>query len=418
MASPLSVGDCIAIAHVIITVVRALSGSYGAAAEYQALENELGTLAETLHSISEIQWDSTEGRPHVVQRTVDECKYLLDDFQRQIAKFRIDLGADASKRSFVRITLQKIRWSFTLKRKLSDLRSSVARHVAVLNLQLPFQNLQQSSACAESTGRTRRILQHRLNHHSHGIENIRQELVFQSRVVSATNDALEAITPRNEAFKGNLAGLLSDHDVLLRAVQNLQLSLKPDIAHSWFQPPIRFEDALGQIISLPFEYDYHDLDSLILSWFQPRTDGMSKAGLSEVQARAYEPFDSTNSKRLITSANYADVKTPGMGITMGFVVGIFFLQHGGLIYCPRPGCTSKQLKPHRSGGNLCSDCPAWFDTAAAPLPKPPTPAFACQFSVTLVTTSPAQPYSPICMLGNIRSIHKQSFLLSGDHNHE
>jgi hypothetical protein len=30
----------------------------------------------------------------------------------------------------------------------------------------------------------------------------------------------------------------------------------PDLYHTWFQPPMRLEDALGRVIIVPLEYDW------------------------------------------------------------------------------------------------------------------------------------------------------------------
>ena len=157
------------------------------------------------------------------------------------------------------------------------------------------------------------------------------------------------------------------HDALLQAVQDLQISLQLDTAHSWFQAPIRFEDALGQVIPFPSECDFHvwiryfcvlstltcfqDLQRLISSRFEPREGGQSRPGYHKVQSQEFELFDSANSRCVVTESNF-DLLVPGMGITMAFTVGQYVIKPENYPCCPRPGCGSRASKSHRSGGRV------------------------------------------------------------------
>ena len=41
-------------------------------------------------------------------------------------------------------------------------------------------------------------------------------------------------------------------DILMRQANN---NTTPDLQHTWFQEPVRFEDALGRILPIPSEYN-------------------------------------------------------------------------------------------------------------------------------------------------------------------
>ncbi len=49
-------------------------------------------------------------------------------------------------------------------------------------------------------------------------------------------------------------------DMFSKALETLP---PPDLYHTWAQPPMKFEDALGRIIPVPSEYDW-DVSSLTL----------------------------------------------------------------------------------------------------------------------------------------------------------
>jgi len=42
-------------------------------------------------------------------------------------------------------------------------------------------------------------------------------------------------------------------DIFAKAMESLP---PPDLYHTWYQPPMRLEDALGRIITIPSEYDW------------------------------------------------------------------------------------------------------------------------------------------------------------------
>lgn len=140
MVSPLSVGDCIAVANLVVTGVRALSQSHGAVAEYQALDKDINYLVETLEAIKNIQWDPPLTSEHVIQRITNDHQALLLRFQKRISRFDGSLGNGRSN-GIIRDTFRKLWWAFCLKKKMNDLRCSILNRVTILTSQLPLQNM-------------------------------------------------------------------------------------------------------------------------------------------------------------------------------------------------------------------------------------------------------------------------------------
>ena len=77
---------------------------------------------------------------HVAQRTIDDCRAVLRSYQEKSTKYQNSLGTGQSS-SLIRDTFQKLRWAFTMKRKMNEFRLSIAQHVAALNIQLPLQHM-------------------------------------------------------------------------------------------------------------------------------------------------------------------------------------------------------------------------------------------------------------------------------------
>jgi len=113
-----------------------------------------------------------------------------------------------------------------------------------------------------------------------------------------------------------------------------------DTRFTYFQAPIKVEDALGRVFPLPSEYTYNDLNALIRTRFQ------EGPGRHEVITGAYEFSDSKNSKRLITSDNSYSL-SPGMSITMAIIIKKPF---GEDEKCPMPDCTSESYTDVPGGG--------------------------------------------------------------------
>ena len=101
---------------------------------------------------------------------------------------------------------------------------------------------------------------------------------------SKTYENKNMILQRNGYVLAQVIGILSG-DVVLHLkilvdlvcqvwISNLQIysivlelqtyTAVPGIRHTWYQEPVKFEDALGRLLPIPFEYDYAMLSQLSL----------------------------------------------------------------------------------------------------------------------------------------------------------
>lgn len=137
-------------------------------------------------------------------------------------------------------------------------------------------------------------------------------------------------------------------------------SPSPNLQHTWFQEPIRFEDALGRIIPIPSEYNWGVYSSYVNLAYRALTqiqkleaiirDQFSNGpGSTKVLSAEYELFHTNNSSELISRSNFESL-TPGMSITMAIIIGQY--GEGSLERCPRPGCPAKESTSLQAGGKL------------------------------------------------------------------
>jgi hypothetical protein len=82
----------------------------------------------------------------------------------------------------------------------------------------------------------------------------------------------------------------------------------PNISHTWFQEPMRFEDPYGRIWPIPVEYNYMMVEGLVRGKFK------SGRGKSLVERDQWQLFESTNTKHIFSPENWEPI--PGMKITM------------------------------------------------------------------------------------------------------
>src|SRR5204863_6492305 len=113
-----------------------------------------------------------------------------------------------------------------------------------------------------------------------------------------------------------------------------------DTRYTFFQAPIKVEDALGRIWPVPSEYSVNDLHAIIRSKF------IEQPGQDEAKAGNYELFNQKNSQQII-AANSGFELLPGMNITMSVVIQTIL---GGSGDCPLTSCESWETVDMPGGG--------------------------------------------------------------------
>lgn len=116
--------------------------------------------------------------------------------------------------------------------------------------------------------------------------------------------------------------------------------LSIDARFTFFQAPVRVEDALGRVFPFPSECSIEALDAEIKARFK---EGPGKA---EVLAGNFEIFNAKNADQIITISGRS-VLVPKMSINMAIVLEKEFAEGDK---CPMPHCASRTFVEAVVGG--------------------------------------------------------------------
>ncbi|RMJ14835.1 hypothetical protein CDV36_005458 [Fusarium kuroshium] len=118
---------------------------------------------------------------------------------------------------------------------------------------------------------------------------------------------------------------------------------RPDTSRTWFQDPVRFEDALGRVLPIPSEYGWSKVHAIIVDHFS------TGPGSDKVKAEEYLLFNTLDSSQILLQ-RHTESLIPGMSITMAFIIGRYGLHT--LSRCPRIGCKSTKVVASDAGGKF------------------------------------------------------------------
>jgi hypothetical protein len=113
-----------------------------------------------------------------------------------------------------------------------------------------------------------------------------------------------------------------------------------DTRHTFFQAPVKVEDALGRIWPVPSEYSVDDLHAIIRRKF------VDQPGHAEIEAGNYEIFNQENGLQTISTGRDI-ILVPGMSVVMALLVKSIA---GGGSLCPLPICASDNTVVVTGGG--------------------------------------------------------------------
>ena len=113
-----------------------------------------------------------------------------------------------------------------------------------------------------------------------------------------------------------------------------------DTRFTYFQAPVRVEDALGRVFPFPSECSVEALLVEIKARFR------EGPGKNEVVAGDFEIFNAKNTAQLLATSDH-NVLLPGMSINMAIILEQAFPRDDK---CPMPHCASKNFVEVLGGG--------------------------------------------------------------------
>ncbi len=113
-----------------------------------------------------------------------------------------------------------------------------------------------------------------------------------------------------------------------------------DTRFTYFQAPVRVEDALGRVFPFSSECSVEALDAEIKVRFR------EGPGKTQVMAGDFEIFNAKNTDHVLTNSG-RDALLPGMSVNMAIVLEKEFAERDK---CPMPRCASKTFVEAVGGG--------------------------------------------------------------------
>ena len=136
MALSISIGDFVATAKLISSIVSSLRRSAKAPAEYQELERELFGLEKALKEIEHLELHSTlQPAANAIKCAALNCQHVLEEFNSKLSAYAEAFSLDRP-RSRLETMNRKLRWDFSMKDEVTKLRMYIAAHVGSLNIRL------------------------------------------------------------------------------------------------------------------------------------------------------------------------------------------------------------------------------------------------------------------------------------------
>ena len=224
-------------------------------------------------------------------------------------------------------------------------------HIGSINMLLIAHGVEMLTVATEQAAENDRSLRKELKASQKALVEVKQDMMAQQATIQGNTTMLgrvfgiigQDIIPQLKALMNMATKVWQTNLQIYEIVLKWQtVAPCPDLRHTWFQSPVKLEDALGRILPIPSEYDYSKVEAIIKAHFK---DG---PGRQKVLAGSYELFDARNSNRVISGSSWTGL-IPGMSIKMAIILEQPFSEAEG---CPMPHCGSQTFSTRPEGGNL------------------------------------------------------------------
>jgi hypothetical protein len=251
MSFGFSVGDFIAAAALINNVISALNGA--ATLEHRELQLELHGLKRALTEIEHLRPSpGQEAAVNAVKVAALMCWYPLEEFHGKLGRYkRLSENRQQKRLDMVKNWSYKLQWNFSMSDEVLKLRAYIAGHVGSLNMRLTTLGLTTMAVAKTEASERDVAIQDNLKHQAALVRDntAKVEKLYALVAGQLYPQIYKLIELAGKVWASNLQIL--DH---ITKFQNN--STKIDVRHTWFQEPIKLEDAFGRLIPIPPEYGW------------------------------------------------------------------------------------------------------------------------------------------------------------------
>lgn len=253
MSFGFSVGDFLAAGATIKNIVDALRGE--ATFEYRELELELHGLQRALTEIEHLRSGNgqDEAALNAVKVAALMCHYPLEEFRSKLSRYQVlsSQGGTPTRLDKLKGWGRKAQWNLCTEDEVQKLRAYIAGHTASLNMRLLTLGVSTLSTVKVEAAEQLRLLQIGQSEQTGAIQ------ASTSRVGSLYELVATQALPRLDSLVDMVRKVWDSNMKIVNYLSSLQsASLTIDTKHTFFQQPMRLEDAYGRILPIPAEYGW------------------------------------------------------------------------------------------------------------------------------------------------------------------
>lgn len=251
MSLGFSIGDFLAGATLIKEIISALRGT--AKLEYRELELELHGLQRALDELEHLQpGPGQEVAVNSVKAAALMCRYPLEEFQANLKRYQpLSKHGHHRKRDAVEGWVRKAQWNISMPDEVQKLRAYIAAHVRSLNMRLLTLGLATMTVAKMEAEERDGLIQDGLD----GQMRIVNENT--AKVGTLYTLVTGQIVPQLQSMIGLAGKVWTTNMQIIAFFTNLQNNqTQINTRHTWFQEPLRLDDAFGRTIPIPVEYGW------------------------------------------------------------------------------------------------------------------------------------------------------------------
>ncbi|KAH7413667.1 hypothetical protein DE146DRAFT_2500 [Phaeosphaeria sp. MPI-PUGE-AT-0046c] len=393
-----SVGDFIAAIELCNKISKALKDTNGASSDFNNVAIELRGLENVLRRVVALEPNASNiEHVNAIRSLALSCQIPVQSFLRKLQAYESALGPVPTRKFQAS---RKLKWAFQMVEEVNKMRALIAARTDSINVRLATHSSESLSRIEVQYSQHHNDVLVELGSHQQNLHDIsdkldttkdelageissaskslQQGIEDAARQSSDTNLSVVSLTT---AFTSSQASLMSLKDVclemllilrklptdlltMLRNIQEsnvqmyallLKIASSVPASPSWLLTSnIRFEDALGVKLDLPYEFFKHweIFESMLSCKFKDRP------GMRHVRSGRYLILNSRIPGETISKDDWDLIVQPGVQLHMSIGLVRSYTKSAN---CPRPDCIGKIVpiegrSQNESSTVLCKQC--------------------------------------------------------------